>query len=480
MLKRLKKISPAGLNLVLVGVIIGLVSAFLVMRPELPGSRVEAGKQDLAELQYTFRAVSEKVLPVVVEIRVVEIETQRMPDGYSWPFNFMEPDEEDGGEIQEYETEGLGSGVIVRRDGSTYYVLTNNHVIGDADRISVRLYDKKEVEASVVGIDERKDLALISFNSERELDTAVLGDSDELYVGDWVLAVGSPLGYESTVTAGIVSAIGRNGPEQNISDFIQTDASINQGNSGGALVNLDGEVVGINTWIATTTGVSIGLGFSIPVNNVKKAIDDFIENGSVNYGWLGVTISDPDEITKKDLKIEDYQGAIVNNIYENSPAGEAGLLPGDLVIMVDGQEIRDFRHFTRTVGDIRSGDRIELTVIREGERIVLEALIGERRKKEELIKLYDSIWPGFTAIPLDKKLKKEFGIPETVGGVIISVEPGTRAFTAGLKDYDIITAVNGNEINNMLDFYRLINDNNNKYQFSVNRNNTGTTVELVR
>jgi len=480
-MEKLKKLLTSGrLNLILAGVILGLTIGIIAGGGRTLTGSVEAGKSDLAELQYTFRAVSEAVLPVVVEIRVVEVQTQVMPEGYSWPFNFIEPEDEGPAETQEYETEGLGSGVIVRRDGEKYYVLTNNHVLGTADRITVRLNDKSEIKADVVGVDERKDLALVSFLSEKDLATAKLGDSDDLYVGDWVLAVGSPLGYESTVTAGIVSAIGRNGPQQNISDFIQTDASINQGNSGGALVNLDGEVVGINTWIATTTGVSIGLGFSIPVNNVKKAIDDFIINGSVQYGWLGVTITNPDPVTAADLGITGLSGAIVNNIYENSPAGIAGLLPGDLIIKVDNEEVSDYKHFTRAVGDIRAGETIELTVIRNSKQIMLSALIASRKKKEELIELYDYIWPGFTAIPLEDKLKKEFGLPESVNGVIISVEPGTRAFTAGLKDYDIITAINSTEINNMLDFYQSINDKNNKYLFDVIRNNTEISVEMVK
>ncbi|MBI9105547.1 MAG: Do family serine endopeptidase [Spirochaetales bacterium] len=479
MIKLKKFLSSGKINLILIGVIIGLVVGITAGGGGLAG-RVQAGKTDLVDMQYTFRAVSADVLPVVVEIRVVEVQTQVMPKGYSWPFNFIDPEEEGPAETQEYETEGLGSGVIVRKDGNKYYVLTNNHVLGSADRITIRLNDKSEIKAEIVGTDERKDLALVSFFSDKPLETARLGNSDDLYVGDWVLAVGSPLGYESTVTAGIVSAIGRNGPRENISDFIQTDASINQGNSGGALVNLDGEVVGINTWIATTTGVSIGLGFSIPVNNIKNAIDDFIEDGSVQYGWLGVTITDPDQITAEDLGLTGMTGAIVNNIYENSPAGLAGLLPGDLIIKVDGQEIKDYKHFTRAVGDIKAGETIELTVIRNKEQIKLSALIVLRKNREELIELYDYIWPGFTAIPLEDKLKSEFGLPESVGGVIISVEPGTRAFKSGLKDYDIITVINGNEINNMMDFYQSINDKNNKYRLNIIRNNSEVIIEMEK
>ncbi|HAK47263.1 MAG TPA: serine protease [Spirochaeta sp.] len=464
------------MNVLLIGILLGLGTAFVTSNAD---RTVEAGKNDLADMQYTFRAIAEDVLPVVVEIMTVEVKVQEMPEGYSWPFNFIDPEDSDAEiEQQEFETEGLGSGVIVRRDGDRYYVLTNNHVIGNADRISVRLFDKEIINAQITGVDERKDLALISFESERELSTAALGNSDELYVGDWVLAVGSPLGYESTVTAGIVSAIGRSGPENNISDFIQTDASINQGNSGGALVNLDGEVVGINTWIATTTGVSIGLGFSIPVNNVKKAIFDFIAEGSVQYGWLGVTIADPDSITDEQLGLEGYSGAFVHNIYADSPAGRAGVLPGDYIVSVNGNAVNDYKHFTREIGDIKAGDLITMELIRNKELIEIEALIELRKETDELIALTNTIWPGFTALPLDEEIKREFGIQNSLNGVIITVDTGTRAFKAGLKDFDIITEINNTEINNMLDFYMSINDKSNNYKFTVIRNNLEVEINL--
>ena len=469
-------------NILLTGIVTGLIIGFSISNGTSFIKTADAGKTDMLDMQYTFRTIAEKVLPFVVEIRVVEVKIQEMPKGYSWPFNFIDPesDPDEPPEQQEYESEGLGSGVIVKKDGMKYYVLTNNHVIGEADRISVRLYDKSEINAEIVGVDERKDLALVSFTSDKELEPAVLGNSDDLYVGDWVLAVGSPLGYESTVTAGIVSAIGRSGPQNNINDFIQTDASINQGNSGGALVNLNGEVVGINTWIATNTGVSIGLGFSIPVNNVKKEINDFISSGSVLYGWLGVAISDPDDLTSEQLGISSLSGALVNNVYDDSPAGKAGILPGDYITMTDGVKVNDYKHFTRLIGDIKAGDEILLSLIRSGKKMQLKAVIELRKEKDDLIKMYSGIWPGMTPIPLDEKMKTELGFSQAFNGVIISVDTGTRAFISGLKDYDIVTEINGREINNMLDFYDSINDKSNSYKLKVLRNNTELYIELVK
>ncbi len=448
-----------------------------------PGE-VKASKTDLIDMQYTFRAVSEKVLPVVVEITTTEVIQQEMPEGYTWPFNFIEPDDETGDEaprIEEFESEGLGSGVIVGRDENTYYVLTNNHVIGQADSISVKLYKGESYTAEIVGRDERKDLAMVSFVNEADLDVAVLGSSDELRVGDWVLAVGNPLGYESTVTAGIVSAIGRNGPSDNISDFIQTDASINQGNSGGALVNLDGEVVGINTWIATPNGVSIGLGFAIPVDNVKNAVDDFIESGEVKYGWLGVSITNPDEQTAIDLGIEAQKGALIYNLYEDSPADKAGLLPGDFIIKLNNTEISDYMQFTRLVGDVRAGARIEVKLIREGKIMNIPVTIGNRADRAELTSLYGKIWPGLSGRTLDEGLKKEAGLADSLHGVIIAVEPKTRAAESGLKDYDIITEISGMKINNMMDFFTALNDKkNSSYLIKVLRNSKQVEIELIR
>ncbi len=469
------------INILFAGIIIGCFASFF-FTGNLHFKTAEAGNADVRDMQYTFREVAEKVRPFVVEIRVVEVKIQEMPEGYSWPFNFIEPEEdsESGSESQEYETEGLGSGIIVKRDQNKYYVLTNNHVIGDADRISIRLFDQTEVNAEIQGIDERKDLALLVFESEKDLDTAVLGDSDDLFVGDWVLAVGSPLGYDSTVTAGIVSAIGRNGPENNISDFIQTDASINQGNSGGALVNLDGEVVGINTWIATNTGVSIGLGFSIPVNNIKNSIDDFIESGSVQYGWLGVIITSIRGIEAEQMGLTGKKGAFVYNIYENSPAGKAGVLPGDFITALNEEKISDYKHFTRLIGDIKAGEQISIDLIRNQTELRLSAVIELRKEKSEIINLYDEMWPGITPFPLDDSVKKEFGISSSVKGVVISVNTGTRAYNSGLKNYDIITEINGLEINNMMDFYRTINDKSNSYKIKLIRNNEETEIELIR
>ena len=228
---------------------------------------------------------------------------------FSNPFDFFfrgPRGNNEEGEKREYKRPGLGSGVIVKKDSNNVYVLTNNHVAGTADEIKVKLNDGREYDAKRIGNDPRTDLALIKFESSENIPVADLGNSEHLEVGDIVLAVGNPFGFESTVTMGIVSALGREtlsgSSIAGFTDYIQTDASINPGNSGGALVNLKGEIVGINTWIASQSGGSVGVGFAIPINNAKKAIEDFISTGKVVYGWLGVSIGDADEKMFPDIR----------------------------------------------------------------------------------------------------------------------------------------------------------------------------------
>ena len=270
-------------------------------------------------LQNTFRSISNTMLPAVVEVDVTETKTYTDPfGGMSNPFEFFfgsprgkNGDDSDKKNQREYESKGLGSGVIVRKTGTTFYVLTNNHVAGSATKISIKLNDGREFEGKLVGADSRIDVALVSFESkDSSIPVAKLGDSDKVQPGDICMAFGAPLGYSQSVTQGIVSAVGRSESHMSaISDYIQTDAAINQGNSGGPLVNIYGEVIGINTWIASSSGGSVGLGFAIPINNLKSAIDSFIKKGKVVYGWVGVSLVDVTKEYKDELGVGDIVGA---------------------------------------------------------------------------------------------------------------------------------------------------------------------------
>ncbi|MBA7657475.1 Periplasmic pH-dependent serine endoprotease DegQ [subsurface metagenome] len=316
----------------------------------------------LYSMQNSFRQVARKVIPVVVQVNVVEVIKQPAPEGTA-PDGNSAPDST-APDKGEYRRPGIGSGILVRRAGNKYYVLTNNHVLENAEEIDIRLHNKNTYQAQILGRDQRKDLALLEFEAEEEIPLAELGDSSELQVGDLVLAVGTPLGLESTVTQGIISALGRRGgPGRNISDFIQTDAAINPGNSGGPLVNINGKVIGINTWIASTTGNYMGFGFAIPINNAKKAIDDFITYGEVIYGWLGLSVQDPLPAMRRDLDIDGRRGALVMGLYLESPADRAGILPGDFITRIDKQEVLDADHLIQVVGELKPDRTYELKVV---------------------------------------------------------------------------------------------------------------------
>ncbi len=413
-------------------------------------------------LQKAFQEITEKVIPVVVQINVIETKVQQLPEGEDFPFSPwhygpFDPEAEIP-EQREFRSQGIGSGVVVRKVDDNYYVLTNGHVLGDAQEAEIKI-SNEIYNGTIIGKDVRKDLALISFTTESgQIPVARLGDSDTLRVGDWVLAVGNPFGYESTVTSGIVSAIGRRGPTSNINNFIQTDAAINQGNSGGALVNLYGEVIGINTWISTPTGGNIGLGFSIPINNAKKAIDDFILYGAIRYGWLGVSIADLLPEVAEELSLEDKDGAFVYHVFLGSPADEAGIKPGDYIIKIGDEPIGGSDELVLIVGDLPPEESTRFILLRDGKEIEFDVFIGLRSDNETIAERGNMLWPGIGVVPLSDYLRNEISAPEEVPGVVVSeAEPGSFFQEMGVRFGDLITEINGRSVKNMQDFYQIIN-----------------------
>lgn len=404
-------------------------------------------------LQNVFRSVSSEVLKSVVEVDVVETKTRPANPFADIPFFFFGQPNGDNEGSREYKQSGLGSGVIVRKDGNTYYVLTNEHVAGSADEISVKLYDSREFTCKLVGKDERKDIALLSFESKDDIPVASLGDSDKVQSGDICFAMGTPLGYFGSVTQGIVSATGRDGSGiGNISDFIQTDAAINQGNSGGPLVNIYGEIIGINTWIASQSGGSQGLGFAIPINNVKKAISDFISDGKVTYGWMGVSLTALDKDYEKALGIDGKKGAFVAQIFLNSPAAKGGIQAGDFIIALNGKNVKDVDQLVRDVGDLRVGETADFTVIRGGKEIHVSVKIEGR--DDSVVTDNSKLWPGFMAHPITEEIRKEMKLDNSVKGVIVTnVQAKSPAAALRIQNGDIITAVNGKPVTNISEFY---------------------------
>jgi Do/DeqQ family serine protease len=461
-------------------------------QPATPALAAESGT--LAPLQYSFREVSKKVLPVVVEINVTQVITQQVPQletpfGFPFPFPFDQSPNGNGGK-RTFRQSGLGSGIIVERAGERYYVLTNNHVVKDASDISIKLDDGRVFKARVVGTDPRRDIALVSFDSRASLPVAELGDSNTLQVGDLVLAVGNPFGFESTITMGIVSALGRHGPQGEVAsytDYIQTDAAINQGNSGGALVNIQGQVIGMNTWIAAPTGGNIGLGFAIPIDNARQAIRDFITKGKVTYGWLGAQIADIQEGSPyrgfaRDLKVVGVKGALLLDLFRGSPADKAGLLPGDYVTRVDTTDITNADELTQVVGRLPAGRKYDFTVMRYGQKLTVPVSLGVRDDKDQVAQ-DKNLWPGMTVLDIDNQVRQEANIPQGVVGVTVGYLPSqdTSASIAGFRPGDVITSINGATVRNIMDYYKALNDRSKRVvTFRIVREGTDISIGLTR
>jgi serine protease Do len=426
-----------------------------------PGSSMEP-KQYARLLSQAFVAVAEDVRPVVVSITTekeitVEDPHERFPglhEFFGEPFfrRFFGPREG-------FKQRGLGSGVIVSGDG---YILTNNHVAGGADELSVRMDDGRTFDAKVVGTDEKSDLAVIKIEANGTLPYARLGDSDALDVGEWVVAIGSPFYLEHTVTAGIVSAKGRSGvlqPSDVYEDFIQTDAAINPGNSGGPLVNLDGEVVGVNTAIATRTGGYQGVGFAIPVNMARSVMDDLIHEGRVIRGWLGVMIGGVDRDLAESLGLPRPEGALVNQVLPESPAAEGGLKEGDVILSIDDHRIETVDQLRNRVAMTRPGTQVEVKIARGGNERVLRVTLGELPADEEQRQLAARSGDpfGLEVTPLTPDLAEQLGTELREGGLVVeSVAEGSVAEEKGLEPGDVIREMAGEGVTTVEDYGRRV------------------------
>ncbi|MCL2295033.1 MAG: trypsin-like peptidase domain-containing protein [Spirochaetes bacterium] len=426
----------------------------------------------------SFAEAAEKVLPSVIHINITHKRTHITPEGWDYSFNPFSP--APGNIFEEkrnFFSEGLGSGVIVKQTGNKFYAVTNRHVISDANTISIKLFGGETAEAFSVGFDERKDIAVIYFYSDSKfLRVVEKGNSDLLRIGEWVLAVGSPFGFDSSVTAGIVSALGRrNSAGGNISDFIQTDASINTGNSGGALVNTKGELVGINSWITTTTGGSMGLGFAIPVNNIKRSISDIINYGEVRYGWIGVIAGELPESERRVFGLSSIRGVMIFQVIPDGPADLGGLLPGDFIKNINGIEIPTLDSLLFAVGESKQGTQSDFKIIRDGKTLNKKVTLGLRKRNEALIQQNIAYWPGINVMNINRERVASSG--RDSGVIITSVERG--AILGNFFPGDIIAEINGISIENSRDFYREINKNRSFNVIRYYRNGISRTKEIV-
>ncbi|MEK6405702.1 MAG: trypsin-like peptidase domain-containing protein [Acidobacteriota bacterium] len=404
------------------------------------------------DLSRAFIGVAKQVKPAVVNIDVVE-KTKRasiqLPEGLPQIPGFGQ---------QPRRQRGTGSGVIISADG---YILTNNHVAGDAEQINVKLADGRELKARVVGKDSETDLAVIKIDAQN-LSFARLGDSDRLEQGEWVIALGSPFGLQQTMTAGIVSATGRDlgrvGGQ--FTDFIQTDASINPGNSGGPLINMQGEVVGINTLIFSQTGTSSGIGFAIPSNLATKIYAQLIKNGKVTRGYLGVSLRPISPSLAKSVGYNGTDGALVDDLRRDySPAGNAGLRSGDVIVEFDGKHVTSPKQLTEMVADTPVGKATQLKYVRDGRAETATIKLGERPPRdgeeaqpdkgspeEEGVKL------GISISSLTAELAREMKLRVPTGVVIQNVQPDGPAAEAGLQAGDVIHRINRTPVTNRQDY----------------------------
>jgi len=366
----------------------------------------------------------------------------------------------------DYERKGLGSGVIVNKKG---YILTNEHVVSGAVEVKVKLSDGREFDAEVKGTDKTSDLAVIKIDA-RGLISAKLGNSDDLQIGRWVIAVGNPFGFainnpEPTVTVGVVSALNRYLPalgkrDKGYNNLIQTDAAINPGNSGGPLVNLRGEVVGINTAIITTSGGYQGVGFAIPINKAKKILNKLSTGEKILYGWLGVVIDNLNDDLRNYFGVKERVGVILLKVYKDSPAEEGGLKEGDLILSFDKEVVKTTRDLIRMVSEADVGKRVVLKILRGGKKMTVKIKIGkmpkngeEPQKVEEIKEISDKFnFRGLIVDDITSLYERQFEIKGKEGAVIVGIEDGSMADKSELKIGDVISKIENKRVKNKKDF----------------------------
>ncbi len=456
--------------LLIIGAVFGavLVSGYGYDRPALAEVQIgninppiTAVSPEAQAFNDAFVNVAEKVTPSIVQITVISKVKNKAHDAFRFFFDIPE----------EQETMGGGSGVLISKDG---YILTNNHVVENATSVSVTLKDNRKYDAEVVGTDPLTDLAVIKVEG-KDLPAAHMGNSDELKVGTWVMAIGNPLALTSTVTAGIVSAIGRSiniiKNSSGIENFIQTDAAINPGNSGGALVDLNGSVIGINTAIATNgmSGSYIGYGFAIPVNMARRVAEDLIANGKVNRGYIGVMIQPVDDNMAKAVGLDKPTGVLIQDITKDGSASEEDIQPGDIILKVDKKTVNKPNELQSYVASKRAGDKITLTLYRDGDTIKRtvelkareddEIEIADRKakvrknEKGEIVEMhFDKV--GMSVKNMTDKQLKSYEIEN--GILITDVKRFGKAFQQGLQHGDIIIEADRKEIEEVSDFENIL------------------------
>jgi len=479
------KFFTASIKIHFIFITIALVAGITFFDNHFIGSIAQAKTTEYFNAPASFNQLAEMVTPAVVNIRTVKTikgggpvfrQFQRDPWGKNSPFR--EFFERYFGEEhpREFKQPSLGSGFIIDEEG---FVVTNNHVIEDADQIKVKLKDEREFDAKIVGRDPNTDIALLKIESGENLPTAKLGDSNALKVGEWVVAIGSPFGLEHTVTAGIVSAKGRvigSGPYD---DFIQTDASINPGNSGGPLLNMKGEVIGINTAIIAS---GQGIGFAIPINMAKDIIVALKNEGEVTRGWLGVAIQDLNADMAEYYGLEGKKGVFVADVFEGDPADTAGIKPKDIILEVNGKKIETSRQLTSMIAGIPVGESASIKILRDGKEKTIKVKIAKRseeklaarnRPREQQEEEF-----GIRVSDLTPEIRQRFNMDETSGVIVIGVEDGSKGDEADVRVGDIIKEINRRPVKNIGDYEAVLNQlsSGESVNMFIRRQNAGFLV----
>jgi serine protease Do len=435
-----------------------LLAGLMVLAMVAPGASRAAPAPD------GFADLAERLLPAVVNISTTQTlkNPERAPDLPQFPpgspfeeffKNYMEKHGGNAPEATPRRATALGSGFIIDPSG---LVVTNNHVIADADEVTVILHDEQALKAKIVGRDTKADLALLKIDAPTKLPSIAFGNSDDMRVGDWVIAIGNPFGLGGSVTAGIISARARDINAGPYDDFLQTDAAINKGNSGGPLFNLKGEVIGINTAIFSPSGGSIGIGFAIPSNLAKPIVADLQKFGRTRRGWLGVRIQSVTDEIAENLGLKDQQGALVASVAPGGPAAKAGIKAGDVITRFDGKDVSDMRHLPRMVAETQINKEVDLVVWRDGKKLQVRATVGELTDDEEsqLAKASDKPATkqepsqttvaalGLSVSPINDEARERYDLgPDAKGVVVTEVNPSGVAAEKGIHAGDVIVEV---------------------------------------
>ena len=434
------------------------VLGMLFLTSTVPLASADEDSDFLSRSSKAFTSVVKKVMPAVVHIRVEKTVKNTGgfggdDDFYNNPFfqQFFGPQFRQ--QPRQFKQQGQGSGFIISKDGE---ILTNNHVVEGADSITVILSDKQQVKAKLIGADPETDIALLKIDDGDNLPVVPLGDSDALEVGEWVIAIGNPFGLSQTVTVGVVSAKGRN--QVGINDyenFIQTDAAINPGNSGGPLLNIHGEVIGINSALYTKTGGYMGIGFAIPINMVKTVEAQLNAKGKVTRGWVGVAIQNVDENLAKSFNLKKAEGILISEVQHGSPAEKAGLKQGDVILRLNNTPLDDANDLRNQISLLPPGSKAGLQIIRDGKTQDIEIIIGEQPANfSKLAKGGSADTTGLNQFGLSMQnlspeLAEQFGYKQDQGVIIKGVEPGSTAALAGLKPGLLIEEVNRQRVHTL-------------------------------